>query len=744
MAKAQPKITLSPSRDIHFNLLVLSQSNVRKIKAGVSIAELAEDIARRTLLQSLNVRPIRDGDGQETGRFEVPAGGRRFRALELLVKQKRLAANALVPCVIRCHDDTVSAEEDSLAENTFREQLHPLDQFRAMLAMVEKGQDVEAIAAHFMVTPAVVRQRLKLATVSPALHAIYAEDGMTLEQLMGFTVSDDHARQEQVWELLAHSYNKSAAYIRQKLTENTVRVADKRVRFIGVAAYEGAGGCFMRDLFEDDDGGWLTDPALLDRLVGEKMQAEGERLGAEGWKWVATAVDLPWNATHGLRELDGVATSMLPEEEAQYAALQAEAGELEREWADVDVEEIPEEVGDRLTAIDEAIGVLVDRPVAYEPAEMALAGAFLSVDVDGSLCIERGYVRPGDEPRVGAEAQDDGRNADPSGDYGQDEGKGEEAEGDNGRSRTASNVVTINGTTGEDEDSDGDIVKPLPDRLIAELTAWRTLALQDALAQQPATAFLALLHSLVLQTFYISGRESCLQVALHKVSFDLSPSGLKNSAPAKSIAERHKRWKRRLPDSDLDLWDVLLQLDGEEQARLFAHCAAWSLNAQVEVVPKYDNGRISRSGIERRIAHSHVLARAVGLDLVEAGWKPTVADYFSSVTKPRILADVAQAKGDQFAQMIDHLKKGDMAREAERLLEDSGWLPEVMRTPVAPDLFGSASLRADPEASDISSQPLPAFLDGDGGSAGHDDHDDGGEHDGLDGAQDGDDTALAA
>ena len=50
-----------------------------RIKAGVSIEELAQDIARRTLLQSLTVRPVLDGDGNETGMFEIPAGGRRYR-----------------------------------------------------------------------------------------------------------------------------------------------------------------------------------------------------------------------------------------------------------------------------------------------------------------------------------------------------------------------------------------------------------------------------------------------------------------------------------------------------------------------------------------------------------------------------------------------------------------------------------------------------------------------------------------
>src|SRR5260364_339126 len=117
MASAVQKIKLSPSRDIPFNKLVLSQSNVRRVKAGVSIEQLAESIAQRTLLQSLSVRAVIDGDGRETGMFEVPAGGRRYRALELLVKQKRMAKTQAVPCVVR---DEGLAEDDSLAENDER------------------------------------------------------------------------------------------------------------------------------------------------------------------------------------------------------------------------------------------------------------------------------------------------------------------------------------------------------------------------------------------------------------------------------------------------------------------------------------------------------------------------------------------------------------------------------------------------------------------------------------------------
>jgi ParB family chromosome partitioning protein len=282
MATAVQKITLSSSRDIPFNELVLSQSNVRRVKAGVSIEELAEDIARRTLLQSLSVRPILDADGAETGMFEIPAGGRRYRALELLVKQKRLAKTALIPCVVRDPSTDILAEDDSLAENIQRAPLHPLDQFRAFQALRDKGQSEEDIAAAFFTSMNVVKQRLRLASVSPALLDVYAEDGMSLDQLMAFTVTADHARQEQVWQALGNSWSKEPYQIRRMLTEKTVRASDRRAVFVGLDTYEAAGGVVLRDLFQSDDGGWLEDLALLDRLVAEKLKTEAETIAAEG------------------------------------------------------------------------------------------------------------------------------------------------------------------------------------------------------------------------------------------------------------------------------------------------------------------------------------------------------------------------------------------------------------------------------------------------------------------------------
>ena len=244
----------------------------------------------------------------------------------------------------------------------------------------------------------VVRQRLRLASVSPELLEVYAEDGMSLEQLMAFTVNPDHARQLQVWEALQRSYTKEPYQIRRLLTEDAVRASDKRAQFVGLADYEAAGGVVLRDLFESDDGGWLQDPALLDKLVAEKLEREAEAIRAEGWKWVEVAPEFPYGHTYGLRRLSGTEVAMTEDEVAARDALKAEFDKLEDTYAEAD--EIPEEVDRRLGEIETALAAFEQRPVLYDAAEVTRAGAFVSIDASGALRIERGYVRPEDEAPV--------------------------------------------------------------------------------------------------------------------------------------------------------------------------------------------------------------------------------------------------------------------------------------------------------------------------------------------------------
>jgi ParB family chromosome partitioning protein len=704
MATAVQKITLSSSRDIPFNKLVLSQSNIRRVKAGVSIEELAEDIARRTLLQSLNVRPVLDAEGAETGTFEVPAGGRRYRALQLLVKQKRLAKAAPVPCVVRDPRVDISAEEDSLAENVHRASLHPLDQFRAFQALRQKGKSEEEIAAAFFVGVNVVKQRLRLAAVSEKLLNIYAEDGVSLEQLMAFTVTNDHARQEQVWEALQRSYSQEPYQIRRMLTERTVRASDRRALFIGIEAYEQAGGIVMRDLFQQDDGGWLENVGLLDALVAEKLKAEAEKIAAEGWKWIEVNVDFPFGHTHHLRELEGTPTDLTAEEQATIEAFKAEYAKLEAEYENAD--ELPDDIDARLGEIETALAAFDDRPVSYDPTEVARAGVFVSIDADGSLSVDRGYVHAEDEAPVST-------NTDGEADSGSD---GNASEGGEPSVPTIQRAVITIGGQPEVEEDEEETVKPLPDRLLSELTAYRTLALRDAVANNPHVAMTALLHRVCLDTFQHAASGSCLEASVREVFFSIQPADLKNSSPAKAVADRHQGWKVELPKDEATLWDWLAALDDASRAALLAHCISFGVNALYEKGDRYGAG-ISVHGVQRRLVQADRLSRAVGLDIVEAGWRPTVDNYLGRVTKPRILEAVREAKGEQSAQLIDHLEKADMAKEAERLLEGTGWLPEPLRTAEAATAEAiDGDVGEDDEA-------LPAFLSGDEEGVGEEDAD---------------------
>jgi ParB family chromosome partitioning protein len=552
-----------------------------------------------------------------------------------------------------------TVEEDSLAENVHRVALHPLDQFRAFKTLHGQGAGEEEIAARFFVTPAVVKQRLRLAAVSEKLLDIYAEDGMTLEQLMAFTVTTDQARQEQVWEALQQSYNKEPYLIRRQLTESAVRATDRRARFVGLEGYEAAGGAVLHDLFDDDGGGWLQDVALLDRLATEKLAAEAQNVATEGWKWIEVAVDFRYGHANHLRHLHGEPIELSAEEQATFDGLTAEYAKLESDYQGAD--ELPDDVDARLGEIETALAGFDNRPLRYDPAEIARAGVFLSIDADGTLAVDRGYVLTQDEPSPGTDGavlSSDG--AEPS------------------ASPSQATVITVGGVEAEEEGED-DSVRPLPERLVSELTAHRTLALRDAVADNPHVALTALLHKLCLDTFQHTAPGVCLEASVRHVFFPVQATDLKDSASAKAVTERHEAWKAELPKDDTGLWDWLTALDDTRRAALLAHCVSFGVNALYEKGDRYGGPGISVHGVQQRLAQSDRLARAVGLDMVAAGWRPTVANYLGRVTKSRILEAVREAKGDHAAQLLDHLKKGEMAQEAERLLCDTGWLPEPLR-----------------------------------------------------------------
>ncbi|WP_139270343.1 ParB/RepB/Spo0J family partition protein, partial [Pseudomonas aeruginosa] len=287
---ASPLEVADPAKNLI--LVPLSQLLPRRSKRNVrttprqSIPELAASIARIGLLQNLIVILSADGEA-----YEVVAGDRRLTALKLLAKKKRIPADYEVPCLLVAD---ASARTVSLAENVQRENMHPADQFAAFAALVKEGRPIEDIAADFGVSPLVVQRRLKLANVSPRLMADYRAGGVTLEQLMALTITDDHAAQEAAF-YGAAEWQRSPSKLRERLTEREIDATHALVRFVGLDAYQQAGGGIRRDLFAEGDAGtYLTDTAVLETLVRDKLATLAEDVRAEGWAWVEAVPHLAY------------------------------------------------------------------------------------------------------------------------------------------------------------------------------------------------------------------------------------------------------------------------------------------------------------------------------------------------------------------------------------------------------------------------------------------------------------------
>ena len=426
--------------------------------------------------------------------------------------------------------------------------------------------------------------------------------------------------------------------------------------FVGPKAYEAAGGVILRDLFaQHERGGWFKDPALLDRLASEKLQAVAAEVMADGWQWVDVALSHPYGHTSGLHRLSPTEVALTEEESARWEALRAEYEQL----LQADHEgggDLPEDVDARLAEIEQEIEALDERRAVFTPEAKAIGGVFISIGHEGVLKIERGFVRREDMPALSS-TQDDAESSDIIA-----EAFGPGVEGA---------TFTVGGAPEAEFEEEGDPDRPISDRLMLELTTVHTLALRGALADDPDAAFVAVLHAMVLKVFYNAYTiNTCLEIQTRTSSPDRSIDGLAEFAPRppSCVGRRLGPSSSRVSRKRCGItWSALT---ATSRASLFALCAGLSVNAMQE----FHNRRPDA------IAHGRRLAEFVGLDMAQH-WEPTAANFFSRVTKGRILNAIREAKGEASAQLIEHLKKADMAKEAERLVAGSGWLPQPLRTP---------------------------------------------------------------
>ncbi|MDA8094893.1 MAG: ParB/RepB/Spo0J family partition protein [Betaproteobacteria bacterium] len=604
--------------------LFRSPLNVRT-KRGTNLAELAASMLAHGVLQNLVVTPELK-KRKPTGRYGVVAGGRRLDALTRLHGEGKIPEAYPVACKIIGEREAV---ELSLAENCGREALHPIDQFQAFKALVDGGKSVEDVAAAFGATPLTVKRRLKLANVAPRFLDLYRNDEITLEHLMALALTDDHARQEEVWDSL-EGYACQPWRIRQLLTEQEIDVLrDPMARFVGVDAYEAAGGIVRRDLFSDaDEGGFMTDKALLERLAQEKLTSAAATVQGEGWAWVEVRPRVDFAELSAYGRVEPERREPTPEEQERLEAIGKEMNELQEKIDNGEISEDDDEALARFDALEAEHEAIGEGLLVASEEDHSLAGALVTIDSSGSLHVRRGLIRPGDKVSASSQA----------------------GEGANVERK-----------------------KPIhSERLTRQLTAHRTAAMQASLVNSADVAIATLAARLAAQVFYPLSSlrwENVTQIRIETPDLAKDAPDFAESPAASALNGARERWQARLPVKAEFLFGWMLEQPQETVFELLAFCTATTINA---VYPR-----------DWTTEAADQLAQALDLDMAQ-WWKPTKESYLAHVPKSRIVSAVAEVAPEKAARLAT-MKKDALIEAAERHLGGSGWLPEPLRGMCAPD-----------------------------------------------------------
>ena len=638
--RAEPLI-----RDIPLSRLALAPENVRKTPPDPRAdAELKASIAALGLLENLVVRAD-EPDNDKTDRYAVVAGGRRLKAMQALVEENAIDAEHPVPCLVRADGD--DAGEVSLAENVARIAMHPADQVVAFTKLVQAGQSVSSVAARFGLSERLVEQRLRLGNAAPELLDAYRNDEIDLEVLKAFAVTTDRDRQMAVWEQVSgQGYRPSAWQVKRLLTEERVPGATAVARFVGVEAYEAAGGPIMRDLFarDDESGVWFEDPVLLAKLATGKLQAAADEL-ATRWKWAVAMVEVEWSDTARYGRIEPQPAERTAEEQAEIATLEARQAELAELDDDRWTEELLSEAESIETRLDEIEGAVEARAV-FRREDLAMAGCIVTVGQDGSMQLIQGLVKPEDMPK-------------------QTESEDTAAAVANGHDPEAvTHRVNVPGT------SVSTPMAPPPDR---EAEARKEAGVGIGLADD-----LRHIRTALVKAYLAGDFEAAFDLMLFQMGRSVFTFGYKGHALDIAVRETADRPTTRMNDADFADWSpgeamladrsglsmdwLEIEDDGEsfaalralpvpDKKALFAACVARTVKPQLAFEPQ------ARPELEATVARLDIeFAKHV---------RPTAPMLWSQIAKARILDIARTVFGISWASARSKTKKAALADAME-------------------------------------------------------------------------------
>ena len=638
-----------PERDINdipLSQLKLSPGNVRKTPAENSaFTELKASIAAHGLLENLIARTMKPGpDG--IGRYAVIAGGRRLAAMQALAAEGALTEDHPVHC--RMMGDIVAAEEVSLAENSVRAAMHPADQVEAFCRLADAGSTAVAIAARFGVSERTVEKRLRLGNAAPVLLEAYRAGEIDLETLMAFAVTTDHARQNAVWETVGQQgYRPGAWQIKRLLTEDRVLATSAIARFVGIEAYEAAGGRIDRDLFaeEDERGIWFDDPDLLNKLAMDSLLVAARELETR-WKWAEARLDVDWSATAAFGRVRPQPAEPTDGETAEIERLRTRNDELANMDDDGWTEVLVEEADANETRLDE-IEAMIEARAIYRREDIAIAGCIATVGNDGELKLIQGLVRPEDMPtRESGDADAAGQN---------DTGDGESTSSGIDAPTFVAPLVSPG-----DADAEARKEAGVGIGLADDLRAIRTAIVKSQLACDFEAAFDLLLFQLARSVFTNGYHDDALDIRATETPDRPAMRVNDDTFGDINVGEKHLEIDRAAQKldwtglSDAEAFAELRALSERDKRTLFASCVARTLKGQLAFEPK------ARPEVEATVARLDMDFAAAVRGNRDQVW--TADLLWSRLRKDRILAIARETLGETWAQAEAKRKKADIAK----------------------------------------------------------------------------------
>lgn len=646
----QEAFTLGQIYKFKFGQLIRSAINVRtkqertSAKYQTGIEELGALILAEGLLQNLIGYQQKKGK-KNTGIIEIVGGGRRYDALAWLVATGKIDPDTFEIEVRIC--TAAEAVAKSLTENSGREALPPADQFRAFQALADEGKTAEEIATAFGVDEVTIKRRLKLANVAPRLFALYEEGTATLDQLMALALTEDHATQEQVWDSLPQ-YNRTHHQIRNLITAQEVDTKNSKIaRFVGLDEYEAAGGTVRRDLFSDNNGGFMKDAVLLESLAVEKLQRMTPELTNAGFAWVDYCTNISWDELNKFSRVKMVAAPFSDEDQAKYDAMQdretaidselddlhASLGEDEEDPANAEVQAKIDALDAENEALQEAMRALqAAYPETPDPAYVKMAGAIVTIEQE-AIKIHKGLVRPEDKKQL----------------------------------QTAAAISRAESGEAPEEPAKAKSVHS--EKLTRQLTAHRTAALQVMVAERADVGLVILAHKLALGAFgfgkHYCSTPSSAQITIQHTYLEREGEDVAASLAMSKFAEKHQAWSDLMPTDPDNLFGWLLEQEQQVILDLLAFCTAYSLNT---VQMREDTKDVAAEQI----------AKAVKLDMAD-WWQPTRESYFSQVSKQHTIDVVSAQISPEVAKPMADMKKIPLTETAEQKMRDTRWLPPILK-----------------------------------------------------------------